>query len=271
MPRVSREQARLVVTNEASTREMVEAARQVLRTGRISEDAEVIDTVASVEDIHTIRAGSRQEELQTPWDRWFDAYVNGRATADEEPAGAPVEEARVVGEIEPPWARTPEIDDSELFADEAPYSYREDDYWMPRASDFPSYELEGWDMGERDTVANNWQRQMSYRLQWIFYREEREGVSRTRYIRPFCPDDFKEKVNKTTSSHPMNTPTSTFYDWKIGGTDFVMRLESFKVRNRDCLRCHFIHKPTDKEICYQDRYWDGSAYQEANMVWASSK
>jgi hypothetical protein len=151
--------------------------------------------------------------------------------------------------------------DSERMVEEMPYV---------SVSDFPSHELPKWDMSERDIAANAWSRQMDYRLRWIFYRDEREGVNRTRYIQPFSPDDFKHRVEKTSEPHPKNTETSTFYDWKIGGADFLMRLEQMVIKNSECLRCHFIYKPTGKELCYQDRVWDGSVYSEFNMKWADS-
>jgi hypothetical protein len=140
----------------------------------------------------------------------------------------------------------------------------------PTADDFPVHVLPKWDMNERDSVANIWSRQMDYRLRWIFYREEREGVNRTRYINPFSPDDFKTRIEKTSEPHPANTPTSTFYDWKIGGAEFLMRLERLHIKDEECLRCHFIHKSSGKEICYQDRVWDGQTYNEVNITWADS-
>jgi hypothetical protein len=154
-------------------------------------------------------------------------------------------------------------DDNEDWRDEEVMPYDE-----PSAKDFPAHELPKWNMNERDNAANIWSRQMDYRLRWIFYREEREGVNRQRYISPFSPDDFKQRVEKTSEPHPANTPTSTFYDWKIGGSDFLVRLESFNLKGRECLRCHFIYKLNSKELCYQDRVWDGGVYREINVTWA---
>jgi hypothetical protein len=137
--------------------------------------------------------------------------------------------------------------------------------------DFPTYELPAWSLQEREEVVTQWFRQMEYRIKWIFYREEREGINRTRFINAFSPDDFKTRAAKAGRPHPLDTETSKFYDWNLGGSDFIMRLESFEIKNRPVLRLHFIHRPTDKEVCYEDRIWDGDAYyRECNQVWANT-
>ncbi|RPK20135.1 hypothetical protein [Paenibacillus xylanexedens] len=138
-------------------------------------------------------------------------------------------------------------------------------------SDFPSYQFESkWEAVERESVVNAFFREMEHRLKWIFYRQEKEGVSRTRFINPFSPEDFDCRVEKASAPHRLNTETSTFYDWNIGGTDFIMRLEKLTIKKTICLRCHFIHKTTKKEICVQDRAYIEGVFREINMNWAKS-
>lgn len=156
------------------------------------------------------------------------------------------------------------------FMDEPDYGEEPDSFHEVRGTDFPAYDIPRWSMDEREAAVNTWFRQMEYRLKWIFYREEREGVGRLRFTQPFNPEDFKTRVEKSMKEHPMNTDTNKFYDWNIGGSDFVMRLELFSLNERTCLRCHFIYKPSELELLYQDRLWDGQFFREMNIVWANS-
>jgi hypothetical protein len=120
----------------------------------------------------------------------------------------------------------------------------------------------------RENLVDMWFKYIEYRIRWIFQRQEKDGLDRQRFIAPFSPDDFIGRISKKLNPHEMDTETNIFYDWNIGGTDFTMRLESFNVVDRHCLRCHFIHNPSKTELCYQDRVWDGGMFREVNMQWA---
>lgn len=138
------------------------------------------------------------------------------------------------------------------------------------ASDFPEYNIPSWDNSEhRETVVNLYLKQMGYRLRWIFYREEKEGFRRRSHgVKPFGKEDFLDRCYDRGCSHPLDTEDSKFYDWNIGASDFILRFECFRIRDRDALRIHFIHRDTMKEICYQDRLWDGVQYNKIAQFWA---
>ncbi len=167
--------------------------------------------------------------------------------------------------VEPPTA--PWDSDSELIDNEEEFFGLEE--VAPR--DFPSYQIESvWNAQERENAVNAFFR-MEYRLKWIFYRQEKEGVNRTRFINPFSPEDFDLRVAKAPAPHRMNTATSTFYDWNLGGTDFIMRLERLDIKETPCLRCHFIHKHSKKELCVQDRIYEDGVFKVINITWARSE
>lgn len=131
--------------------------------------------------------------------------------------------------------------------------------------------LPEWDSrDDMDMAANKYVSQMGYRLRWIFYRQEREGVTR-RQIPPFSKQDFFDKKRKSMGIHLLDSAESVFYDWNLGATDFIVRLELF-TKNEQMLRCHFIYKPNMMELCYTDRLWDGEFFVEhGNSVWAMVK
>ena len=139
------------------------------------------------------------------------------------------------------------------------------------AGDFSELQLPTWEREEKDAAAKEWVCQMEYRMRWIFYREEREGINRRRYASCFSPEEFAHRVEKRGKAHSLDSDTAKFYDWLIGGSNFIMRLESFKINDRHCLRCHYIHKQSNKELCCVDRVWDGDLYKEINASWARSE
>lgn len=136
--------------------------------------------------------------------------------------------------------------------------------------DFHGYEIQPWTSEiEREQVTDLYFKQIEYRLRWIFSREEKEGFRRRSYgVKPFSRQDFLEKVAKRGVEHELNTSSSAFYDWNIGATDFILRLESFVINGIDAMRVHFIYKVNRMEIGYQDRIWDGSQYQQVAQQWA---
>ncbi len=139
-----------------------------------------------------------------------------------------------------------------------------------KPNDFPAYNIPTWKSeDEREEVVDRYFKQVEYRLRWIFYREEREGFRRRSHgIQPFNRQDFMDKVAKKGIVHELNTAESTFYDWNIGATDFILRFENFRVDGIDAMRIHFIYKSNRLEVGYQDRIWDGRQYQDVTQQWA---
>lgn len=128
-------------------------------------------------------------------------------------------------------------------------------------------ELEGWDdMDTLDNACARYHQTLEYRIKWIFDREEKEGFIR-RQVSPFSVVDFTNKANKQNNS--LNTDSRIFYDWKLGGSDFMLRLEKFEQDGNTYLRVHVLDNKNDgKQLCYQDRYWDGNKFYYLNHIWA---
>lgn len=148
----------------------------------------------------------------------------------------------------------------------------EEDWSEIVASDFPQYEIpHKWTPEARDEATDSYLSNMTYRLRWVFERREKDGLQRTRYVQPFSPEDFEQRLQKAATPHRLNTPTNVFYDWNMGGVDFILRMERMTIKGRVCLRLHLIHKQTKKELGYQDRFFDGEYFREVNMVWASTE
>jgi hypothetical protein len=177
-----------------------------------------------------------------------------------------------------------ESDEDDLFDDtEEPSSSNESDFGMVsssfeeppfysmKADDFPPYDLPRWNMTEREEASKSWFGVMEHRMRWIFHREEREGITRTRYINPFSPTDFNNRAAKAKSAHPLDNESSKFYDWNIGGTDFIVRMEMFDIKGATCLRCHYIYRPNGKELVYEDKVWNEERFVDRNIVWAGTE
>ncbi|MNS62228.1 hypothetical protein D3C71_1326820 [compost metagenome] len=170
--------------------------------------------------------------------------------------------AESVPDADVDFMERPEIDDD-------PFSNTDEEMGVKEEkAPFSSPSLPLWESrNDMDVAANKYVSQLDYRLRWIFYRQEREGVTR-RQIPPFNREDFYEKKGKAMSPHLMDSDTNHFYDWNIGSTDFIMRIE-MSTEYPEWMRCHFIYKPTMLELCYADRRWDGDFFSEHGVpVWA---
>lgn len=233
----------------------------------------IADRLVSSRDIKLNAAGEyyiNREKLRIALEeRQRRAYARAMASMEMDLDGVLMSEALVTdGEAEEEGQLFEESCDDSSYDDEEEY---QEPRWKTLTSvDLPAYEIPLWESAEqREDVSDLYFKQVDYRLKWIFYREEKEGFRRRSYgVMPFCRQDFLDKVAKKGEPHPLNTDDSTFYDWNIGATDFILRFENFEVEEVDCMRIHFIHKGTNKEICFQDRVWDGQFYQSISQQWA---
>jgi hypothetical protein len=122
-------------------------------------------------------------------------------------------------------------------------------------ADFPRPNFKDWSSrNELGDIVNDWFRNVEYREQWIFARREREGFNR-RQVNQFSLDDVISRMNKRRNGHQLDTDNSKFYDWKLGGTDWTLRLELFAHEQDFFLISRYIHKPSNVEIKYDVRYW----------------
>jgi hypothetical protein len=122
-------------------------------------------------------------------------------------------------------------------------------------ADFPRPNFKDWSSKkELSDIVNDWFRNVEYREQWIFARREREGFNR-RQVNQFSLDDVISRMNKRRNGHQLDTDNSKFYDWKLGGTDWTLRLELFVHEQDFFLISRYIHKPSNVEIMYNVRYW----------------
>lgn len=140
-----------------------------------------------------------------------------------------------------------------------------------RQDDFPKPNFKDWVSNkELHDIIDNWYRNVDYREQWIFARREREGFNR-RNIRPFSLDDIMARMTKRKNSHHLNTDKSKFYDWKLGGTEWLLRLELFQEKDNYFLISHYIHKPSNVEIKYDVRYWNGDRFKHLFTLFSEHK
>lgn len=107
-------------------------------------------------------------------------------------------------------------------------------------------------------MRNSYNAQVQHRRNWIFERIEREGFERRR-LDKFSLEDLLDKLEK--KNHILNTDTSKFYDWKLGGTEYIIRLEHIAKDGCDILICHYIHTPTNKLFRKDTRFWNGSRFE----------
>lgn len=121
-------------------------------------------------------------------------------------------------------------------------------------------------------IMDNWYSNVEYREHWIFSRTEREGFNR-RNIGQFSLDDVMARISKRRKPHALDSKYSKFYDWKLGGTDWTLRLELFQHEQYYFLITRHIHKPTDTEVKFDVRYWSDNKFKPINSLWieASNK
>lgn len=112
-------------------------------------------------------------------------------------------------------------------------------------------------------VNNSWHSTARHREAWIFHRTEREGFNR-RNIEAFTLDDLNSRLTKR-AGHELDTETSKFYDWKLGGIDWTLRLEKFThtIDGNEFvfLIARSIHTPSDKEFRYQIMLWENNKFK----------
>lgn len=125
--------------------------------------------------------------------------------------------------------------------------------------------LPRWKYSEREQVMDHWP-ELEMRMQWIFDRVEREGFTRNQ-IQPFSVADLLVKL-KRQPKHQLNNDSSQFYDWHIGGTDFILRLESYIENDEEQLRCHYVYSKNGMTVGYADRVWDGARFCVIGTHWA---
>lgn len=140
-----------------------------------------------------------------------------------------------------------------------------------RGENFPKPNFKDWSSDrELGGVVDDWYRNVEYREQWIFSRREREGFNR-RNVGFFSLDDVMSRMTKRKKGHELDTETSKFYDWKLGGTDWVLRLELYQHEQYYFLITRHIHKPTNIEIKYDVRYWSQNKFKVASTMWTEAK
>lgn len=140
-----------------------------------------------------------------------------------------------------------------------------------RGENFPRPNFKDWsDNQELGEVFNDWYSNIEYREHWIFSRREREGFNR-RNVDVFSLDDVMARLSKRKKPHVLDSSFSKFYDWKLGGTNWILRLELFQHKQLHFLIVRHIHRPTDTEIKFDVRYWSGNGhFKSLNSVWTES-
>jgi hypothetical protein len=140
-----------------------------------------------------------------------------------------------------------------------------------RGENFPKPNFKDWaNNREFEKVLNDWYTNVEYREHWIFSRREREGFNR-RGISQFSLDDVMARISKRKKPHELDTKTSKFYDWKLGGTDWILRLELFQHEQHYFLIVRHIHTPSNVEIKFDVRYWYDNKFKPLNALWAEQK
>jgi hypothetical protein len=174
-----------------------------------------------------------------------------------------------------------------LFHRESPQRRRSEQNMLMeivRGENFPKPTFVNWnDNQELSEVIDDWYRNVEYKEQWIFSRREREGFNR-RNIGQFSLDDVLARISKRRNPHPLDTSNSKIYDWKLGGTDWILRLELFTFDNDGLIEgledydetmhflvCRHIYKPTNTEVKYDVRYWNGEKFRRVTDLWTQWK
>jgi hypothetical protein len=120
--------------------------------------------------------------------------------------------------------------------------------------------LQRYSRDEFVAMRNAYDKDISHRRNWIFDRIEREGFERRR-LGKFSLEDLLERIEK--KSHNLSNEVSKFYDWTLGGTEYIIRLEYIKQNNCDLLVCHYIYTPTQKTYRQDLRFWNGQRFEVA--------
>lgn len=140
-----------------------------------------------------------------------------------------------------------------------------------RESTFPRPSFKDWsDRNEMENIINDWYRNVEYREQWIFSRREREGFNR-RNVGYFNLDDVLARISKRKKPHELDSSFSKFYDWRLGGTEWMLRLELFEYEDKHFLIIRHIHRPTNTEMKFDVRYWNGQMFKQINYLWTELK
>jgi hypothetical protein len=140
-----------------------------------------------------------------------------------------------------------------------------------RGENFPKPNFKDWaNNKEYEQAMNDWYTNVEYREHWIFSRREREGFNR-RGISQFSLDDVMARISKRKKPHELDTKTSKFYDWRLGGTDWILRLELFQHEQHYFLIIRHIHTPSNTEIKFDVRYWWNDKFKPLNALWAEQK
>lgn len=135
---------------------------------------------------------------------------------------------------------------------------------------FPKPNFSEWSSSkELSKVQRDWLGNIQYRVNWIFDRREREGFNR-RNIEYFSIEDIEAKLRKRkTGTHELDNELSKFYDWHLGGTDWILRLEYLTINDSPFLIVRSIHKPSNKEVLYEIRNWDEGRFKQLSQIWSS--
>jgi hypothetical protein len=127
-----------------------------------------------------------------------------------------------------------------------------------RSENFPRPNFQNWSSrNELQEIINNWYENVEYKENWIFSRREREGFNR-RNIGQLHLDDIMARISKRKNGHSLDNELSKFYDWKLGGTEWILRLELLQLKEKHFLISRYIHKPSNAEIRHSIRYWSES-------------
>lgn len=137
-----------------------------------------------------------------------------------------------------------------------------------RKDSFPKPNFSDWSSSRKlEQAQHNWHEHVEFRQKWIFDRREKEGFNR-RNVAQFSVTDLEEKITKRKKEHELDNEVSKFYDWCLGGTEWILRLEYVTLENEKFLICRHIHKPSDKEVFYEIRYWTGSKFKQLYCLWS---
>jgi hypothetical protein len=123
---------------------------------------------------------------------------------------------------------------------------------------------------QRSEAIDDWYRNVEYKDNWIFSRREREGFNR-RNIGHFSLDDVMSRISKRRNKHQLDNEHSTFYDWKLGGTDWILRLELFQYEEKTFLISRYIYKPNNTEMKFDVKLWSGSQFKVLYSMWCEHK
>lgn len=115
-------------------------------------------------------------------------------------------------------------------------------------------------------------REVSHKIDWIFNRTEREGFNR-RNIEMFTLDEITKRIEK----RGVNINGKQVYDWKLGGVNYVLRMEldllehgNENVPPLSILTVRSIYKPLDKEMAFYMYLWNGTKFESMYTLVANN-